>query len=101
MDNQIDAPLSPFRILDLTEGGCMIGARFLGDLGADVIKIEPPGGSPSRIAPFYKDIPHPEKSLYWFAYNVNKRGITLDISRADGQEIFKQLVHHRCRNRVF
>lgn len=87
-----DSSLVPYRILDLTEGGCMIGARFLGDLGADVIKIEPPGGSPSRIGPFYKDIPHSEKSLFWFAYNANKRGITLDIERADGQEIFKKLV---------
>ena len=73
---EIDSALEPYRILDLTEGGCMIGARMLGDLGADVIKIEPPGGSPSRIAPFYKDIPHPEKSLFSFAYNMNKRGIT-------------------------
>jgi crotonobetainyl-CoA:carnitine CoA-transferase CaiB-like acyl-CoA transferase len=70
----------------------MIGSRILGDLGADVIKIEPPGGSHSRIAPYYNDIPHPEKSLYWFAYNANKRGITLDITRADGREIFKSLV---------
>jgi len=70
----------------------MIGARMLGDLGADVIKIEPPGGSPSRIPPFYKDTPDPEKSLFWFAYNMNKRGITLDINKVDGQEIFKELV---------
>ena len=69
----------------------MIGARMLGDLGADVIKIEPPGGSPSRLAPFYKDIPDAEKSLFWFAYNANKRGITLDIGRTEGQEIFKSL----------
>ena len=89
---ETDSALGSYRILDLTEGGCMIGARILGDLGAKVIKIEPPGGSPSRIAPFYKDIPHPEKSLYWFSYNLNKRGITLDINKVDGQEIFKRLV---------
>jgi crotonobetainyl-CoA:carnitine CoA-transferase CaiB-like acyl-CoA transferase len=84
--------LEPYRVLDLTEGGCMIGARMLGDLGADVIKIEPPGGSPSRIAPFYRDIPDAEKSLFWFAYNANKRGITLDIDIAEGREIFKALL---------
>jgi benzylsuccinate CoA-transferase BbsE subunit len=83
--------LEPYRVLDLTEGGCMIGARVLGDLGADVIVIEPPGGSPSRLAPFYKDIPDAEKSLFWFAYNANKRGVTLDIGKAEGQEIFKAL----------
>lgn len=89
---EMDSALSPYRILDLTEGGCMIGARVLADLGADVIKIEPPSGSPSRIAPFYKDIPHPEKSLFWFAYNMNKRGITLDINKVEGQEVFRRLV---------
>ena len=83
--------LEPYRVMDLTEGGGMIGARMLGDLGADVIKIEPPGGSPSRLAPFYQDVPDAEKSLFWFAYNANKRGITLDINRTEGQEIFKAL----------
>jgi len=87
-----DLALSPYRVLDLTEGGCMLGAKMLADLGADVIKIEPPRGSPSRIAPFYKDIQEPEKSLFWFAYNVNKRGVTLDIKRAEGQELFRKLV---------
>ena len=82
----------PYRVLDLTGGGCMIGGRLLGDIGADVIKIEPPGGSPSRIAPFYKDIPDPQKSLFWFAYNTNKRGITLDITKVPGRNLFKKLV---------
>ena len=86
-----ESALKPYRVLDLTEGGCLIGARTLGDLGADVIKIEKPGGSPSRISPYYKDIPDPEKSLFWFAYCANKRGITLDIEKAQGQEIFKKL----------
>ncbi len=84
--------LEGYRVLDLTEGGYLLGGQIFGDLGADVIKIEPPGGSPSRNrGPFYKDIPHPEKSLFWFAYNRNKRGITLDIESAGGQEIFRRL----------
>jgi crotonobetainyl-CoA:carnitine CoA-transferase CaiB-like acyl-CoA transferase len=89
---ELSFALSGYRVLDMTEGGCMIGGKMLADLGADVIKIEVPGGSPSRVGPFYKDIPDPEKSLFWFAYNLNKRGITLDINKADGQEIFKRLV---------
>ena len=86
------AALKSYRILDLTEYGCLIGPRTLADLGADVIKIEPPGGSRSRIGPYYKDIPDREKSLFWFAYCMNKRGITLDLETADGQSIFKRLV---------
>jgi len=66
---------------------------MLAELGVDVIKIEPPGGDPARnIAPFYKDIPDPEKSLFWFAFNTNKRSITLNIETADGKGIFKRLV---------
>ena len=89
---ETELALSPYRILDLTEGGCMVGGKILGDLGADVIKIELPGGSTSRIAPFYKDIADPEKSLFWFAYNTNKRGITLNIETNKGWDIFKKLL---------
>ncbi len=81
------------RVLDLTDEKGFLCGKILGDLGADVIKIESPGGDPSRnIGPFYKDIAHPEKSLLWMAYNVNKRGITLNLDTADGRDIFKKLV---------
>jgi crotonobetainyl-CoA:carnitine CoA-transferase CaiB-like acyl-CoA transferase len=81
------------RVLDLSDEIGFLCGKILGDLGADVVKIEPPGGDPSRnIGPFYKDTPHPEKSLYWFAYNNNKRGITLNIETNDGRELFKRLV---------
>jgi benzylsuccinate CoA-transferase BbsE subunit len=89
---EADSALPPLRILDLTEGGCMLGGKMFSDTGADVIKIEPPGGSFSRVAPYYKNIVDPEKSLFWFAYNTNKRGITLDLMRLEGQELFKGLV---------
>ena len=85
--------LSDYRILDLADDKGVYCAKVLADLGADVIKIEPPGGDPSRsIGPFYKDIPDPEKSLYWWAYNTSKRGITLSIETADGKDIFQKLV---------
>ena len=84
--------LSPYCILDLTDEKGLMCGQLLGSLGADVIKIEKPGGDPARnIGPFYHDIPHPEKSLFWFAFNTNKRGITLNIETLDGQEIFKRL----------
>ena len=84
--------LSPYRILDLTDEKGLMCGKVMGDLGADVIKIERPGGDFARnIGPFYHDEPDPEKSLFWFSFNANKRGITLDIETADGQEIFKKL----------
>lgn len=91
--NEVKGSILPrYRILDLTEGGCMLGGRLLGDLGADVIKIESPVGSPSRLGPYYRDIPEPEKSIPWFAFNFNKRGITLNINTPEGQDLFKALV---------
>ncbi len=81
------------RALDLTDEKGFLCGKILADLGVDVIKVERPGGEPSRrIGPFWGDIGDPEKSLYWFAYNSNKRGITLDIETADGKEILKKLV---------
>jgi crotonobetainyl-CoA:carnitine CoA-transferase CaiB-like acyl-CoA transferase len=66
---------------------------LLGSLGVDVIKIERPGGDPARnMGPFHDDVPHPEKSLYWFFCNACKRGITLDLETVDGREILKRLV---------
>lgn len=87
-----EALLDGHRVLDLTEQGFLLCGKVLGDLGADVIKIEPPGGSPSRnMGPFYHDIQDPEKSLFWFAYNTSKRGITLNLEAPSGKKIFKQL----------
>ena len=85
--------LTPYRVLDLTDEKGLLCGKMLGDMGADVIKIERPGGDPARsIGPFYHNEAHPEKSLFWFAMNTSKRGITLDIETADGKEIFKRLV---------
>ena len=85
--------MGAYRVLDLTDDKGVFCAKILADLGADVLKIEKPGGDPGlRIGPFYKDDPDPEKSLHWFAYNLNKRGITLDIEKEEGRALFKKLV---------
>ena len=85
--------LGSCRVLDLAEDGCLLCGKLLGDLGADVIKVEPPGGSCTRnIGPFYHDVPDPEKSLTWFYLGLNKRGITLNLETAEGRDIFRELV---------
>jgi len=84
--------LSPYRVLDLTEGTLSLCGKLLADLGADVIKIEKPGGDDARsTGPFYNDVPDRSNSLFWWAYNVNKRGITLDLSVPRGREVFLEL----------
>jgi len=85
--------VSGCRVLDLTDEKGLLCGRVLGDLEADVIKIERPGGDPARnIGPFYKDMPDPQKSLFWFYTNLNKRGITLNLETEDGRDIFRRLV---------
>ena len=85
--------LTPYRILDLTDDRGYLCGKILADLGADVIKVERPGGDPSRtIGTFYHNVSDPEKNLNWFNYNVNKRGITINIEVPDGRDIFKKLV---------
>jgi crotonobetainyl-CoA:carnitine CoA-transferase CaiB-like acyl-CoA transferase len=94
MPTEATAPgaLSPYRVLDLTEGTLSLCGRLLADLGADVIKIEKPGGDDARsTGPFYTDVLDRSRSLFWWAYNVNKRGITLNLAVAEGREIFLRL----------
>ena len=84
--------LDQYRVLDLsTERGLLCG-QILADLGADVVKIEPPGGSSARqLAPFFHDKPDPNGSLLWSAYNRNKRSITLDITSDEGKALLRRL----------
>jgi crotonobetainyl-CoA:carnitine CoA-transferase CaiB-like acyl-CoA transferase len=93
MQKNDDSVLGPYRVLDLADEKGLLCGKILGDLGADVIKVEKPGGDAARnIGPFYHDEVDPEKSLYWFALNTSKRGITLDIEKPAGRELFKKLV---------
>ena len=87
-----ELPLSPYRVLDLTvENGHQCG-RVLADFGADVIKVEPPGGDPARRrGPFYQHVEDPERSFNFWFHNLNKRGITLDLASPDGKELFQRL----------
>jgi crotonobetainyl-CoA:carnitine CoA-transferase CaiB-like acyl-CoA transferase len=84
--------LEPYRVLDLTTERGLLCGQILGDLGADVIKVEPPGGSPARrLAPLYENSAGPNRSIYWWAYNRNKRSITLNLETDEGRELLYRL----------
>jgi crotonobetainyl-CoA:carnitine CoA-transferase CaiB-like acyl-CoA transferase len=89
----LPAVLDDLLVLDLSQGiAGPLCARLLGDYGADVIKVEPPGGDCGRrMPPFFHDDPDPEKSLLFLLTNLNKRGITLDLSLPEGAELFRGL----------
>jgi len=84
--------LQGIRVLDLTDESGFLAGKALGDMGADVIKLEPPTGDPARRAPYLGDIEDPERSLLWLAMNTSKRGITLDLEQARGAALFGELV---------
>ena len=66
--------------------------KQMADMGADVIKIEPPGGEAARtVGPFYQDIADRERSLYFWHYNTSKRGVTLNLEREEGRRLFRQM----------
>jgi crotonobetainyl-CoA:carnitine CoA-transferase CaiB-like acyl-CoA transferase len=84
--------LQGYRVLDLTDEKGLLASRMLADMGAEVIKVEKPGGDDARrIGPFFGDRIDPENSLFWFAYGMNKKSITLDITQKEGRQILKKL----------
>ena len=84
--------LTPYRVLDLTDQRGMLTGQILADLGADVICVEPPSGSSARsVGPFAGDDPGPDRSLFWWAYARNKRGITCNLDHSQGQALLRQL----------
>jgi crotonobetainyl-CoA:carnitine CoA-transferase CaiB-like acyl-CoA transferase len=85
--------LEGVKVLDLSEdiAGSFCG-RLLADYGADVLKVEPPGGAAlRRMGPFFGDDPHPEKSLFFLVMNLNKKGATLNLQTVTGRNILKAL----------
>jgi len=81
------------RILDFADEKDSFCSKLLADLGAYVIKVERPGGDPSRkIGPFLGNSPHPERSLFFFHNNTNKLGITLNLEHREGKKIFYRLL---------
>lgn len=84
--------LEGLRVLELSDEKGEFCGKLLAGLGAEVIKIEPPEGAPTRrIGPFAHDVEDPERSLHFWHYNFGKRGITLDLDTADGQGTFRDL----------
>jgi crotonobetainyl-CoA:carnitine CoA-transferase CaiB-like acyl-CoA transferase len=84
--------LDGYRVLDLTGEMGALATRLLTGMGADVLRIEPPGGHPARRrGPYLHQTPHPERSLYWFQMNAGKRSITLNLHAVDGRALFRRL----------
>ena len=80
------------RVVEIGDRGEVAG-KLLADAGADVIRVEPPHGSRGRhVGPFVEDRPGVDASLHHAYYNTNKRGVTLDVTTADGAGLWRRLV---------
>ena len=90
MTDDFTGPLSGVRVVDMADEKGELCGRVLADLGADVIRVEPPEGSPSRRLPPLA--PDGHTSLYFAYRNANKRGVTLDIAKQSGQELLHSLL---------
>ena len=89
---EVQQPLTGYRVLDLSGPLGVYCGKLMADMGADVIKVEPPvGDHMRRIGPFIHDRPQPESSLHWLHFNTNKRSITLDIATVAGADILRRL----------
>jgi crotonobetainyl-CoA:carnitine CoA-transferase CaiB-like acyl-CoA transferase len=79
------------RVLELSSLSGAVCGRVLADLGADVIKVEPPGGEPFRHAPPTVPTREGQESAAWLAFNYGKRSVTADVSTAEGTARFARL----------
>lgn len=89
MNERIDDPQFPLggiRVIELGDYRGEFCGRLLAGLGAEVVRIEPPPGSPSRgIGPFYDDAPPSERSIFWWTYNLGKKSVALDLDAEPGR----------------
>lgn len=70
-----------------------VGGRVLAELGAEVIVVEPPQGSPHRLRPpFVDDEPGVDRSLRWWGQNAGKRSVTLDVQSESGADTLRRLI---------
>ncbi|MEJ2204943.1 MAG: CoA transferase, partial [Gemmatimonadota bacterium] len=85
--------LQGIRVVELAHERSALAGKLLGDMGADVVVVEPVGGSPTRThEPFVNGVPDPERSLTWWHYNTSKRGIALDWTRPAGRDALLALI---------
>jgi crotonobetainyl-CoA:carnitine CoA-transferase CaiB-like acyl-CoA transferase len=80
-------------MLDLADEKGALCGKIFADMGAEVIKVEPPDGCPTRRIPtFVDDLPDAERGLYFLAYHAGKRSVTLNLDSPDGRALLEDLV---------
>jgi crotonobetainyl-CoA:carnitine CoA-transferase CaiB-like acyl-CoA transferase len=92
-DSSLRGALSDTVIVEIGDQMGDYATLLLAGLGAQVLKIEPPAGSPSRtIGPFASGTPDPEQSLYFWRYNLNKKSVVLDVDNPAASDALRRLL---------
>src|SRR5438046_6441009 len=93
MGNAGPGMLAGLRVIEIADERAEYAGLLLAGLGAEVIKIEPPEGNATRrIGPFLEDQPGPERSLFFWNYNRNKKSVVLDPQEPRGREDLLRLL---------
>lgn len=86
--------LAGIRVIELANERINYAGKLFADMGADVILVEPPNGDPSRgYPPFLDNKQGPNRSLYWWHYHTNKRGVVIDLDDNNGLQQLKSLIN--------
>ena len=93
MGNAGPGMLNGVRVIEIADERAEYTGLLMSGLGADVIKIEPPEGNATRrIGPYLDDKPGPERSLFFWHYNRNKKSVVLDLREQPGRERLLKLL---------
>src|ERR1700738_3130256 len=93
MGNAGPGMLAGLRVIQTADQRAEYTGLLLAGLGAEVIKIEPPEGNATRrIGPYLDDKPGPDRSLFFWHYNRNKKSVVFDLREAPGQERLLKLL---------
>lgn len=89
----MSGPLDGLKVVELCDERGQMAGKLLGDMGADVVKVEPPGGEASRrYGPFAGDREDANRSLYFWSFNTSKRSLVVDIEKEAGARVVRELM---------
>jgi len=92
-DRGTPGALAGIRVVELADESGVYCGKLLADMGADVVKVEPPGGDATRaLPPFIGDAPGPGRGAFFLYMNTNKRGVVLDLGKDEDRRLFGMLV---------
>src|SRR5579884_1094098 len=93
LQQDLPRPLGRYRVVELPGAPHLPAGKAFADLGADVIKVEPPGGDPARLLPPLAALPDGGTAgLFWAAYSAGKRSLTLDLEQPEGIALLRRLI---------